>query len=130
MSGMTDYMEVKVLDAALNNTSFAVASQYISLHTGDPGETGASNVLTDSGYARKSASFGAAVSGAGTCTNDAEVVFNAIADAGPFVVTHFAIWDALTSGNCLIKGALATSKSFSLADVPRFPIGSLVVTAA
>ena len=131
MSGLSNYAEVAVLNALLNNISLAAgATIYAALHTGDPGEDGSGSVLSDSGYARKAVSFGSPVSGAGTCANDAEVIFNAIADAGPFVVTHFSIWDAVSGGNCLLKGALATGKSFSLDDVPRFPIGALVVTAA
>lgn len=130
MSALTDAYEVNVLNALLNNVALQEANQFISLHTADPGETGSTAELTDSGYARKSASFGTPVSGAGTCANDAEVLFNAIADAGPFTVTHFGIWTAATGGSCIIKGALATSKQFSQNDVPRFPVGSLVVTAA
>lgn len=130
MSGMTDYTEVAVLNAALNGVAFQVSNQYVQLHVGDPGESGASNVLSDSGASRKAGSFGSPTSGAGTCANDAEIVFNTIVDTGPFVVSHFSIWDALTSGNCILKGALAISKSFSQDDVPRFPVGSLIVTAA
>ena len=60
----------------------------------------------------------------------ADIDFVAIADAGPFVITHVGIWDAVSAGNLLYHAALSVSKSFSLADVPRFPSGSLVVSVA
>lgn len=130
MSGMSDFTEAAVLNAICNNSSFAVAQVYVSLHTADPGDASGANELTDSGYARKASSFGAAVSPGGTCANDAEVLGNAIADAGPFSVSHFGIWDAVSGGNYLGSAALATTKVFSQGDVPRFPVGALVLTAS
>jgi len=127
---MSDYLEGKVLDALCNNVSFAVAQVYVSLHTADPGDATGANELTDGGYARKSASFGTPVSPGGTCANDLEVLFNAISDTGPFTITHFGLWDAAVAGNYLGSGALATSKVFSQADTPRFPVGSLILTAS
>jgi hypothetical protein len=130
MAGLSDWAEVAVLNALLRNTSLVVTTPYISLHTADPGDSGAANELTDSGYARKSATFSAPTSGAGTTSNSADITFNAISDAGPFTVTHCGIWSAVSGGNLLISAALTTSKQFSQNDVPRFPTGSLTVTAA
>ncbi len=130
MSGLSDYAEVAVLNAILRNTSLQVTTVYTSLHTADPGDAGAANELTDSGYARKVATFDAPTSGAGTTQNSSDVTFNAIDDAGPFTVTHVGLWDSLTTGNLLLTAALTASKQFSLNDVPRFPAGSLTVTAA
>lgn len=130
MAGLSDYAEVAVLNALLRNTALQITTPYVSLHTADPGDAGAANELTDSGYARKSATFAVPTSGSGTTSNSAEITFNAIADAGPFTVTHIGIWDAVSGGNLLLTAALNASKQFSQNDVPRFPIGSLTVTAA
>ena len=126
MSAASDYLEVAVLNASLRNVALQVAATYISIHTADPTDAAASNELTDSGYARKVCTWDAPTSGAGTTANTADVDFNAIADAGPFTITHVGIWDAVTVGNLLYHAPLSVSKSFSLADVPRFPAGSLV----
>lgn len=130
MSGLSDYAEVAVINAILRNVALQVTAAYISLHTADPGDAGAANELTDSGYARKVATFDAPTSGAGTTQNSSDITFNAISDAGPFSVTHVGIWDAASAGNLLLTAALTASKSFSQNDVPRFPTGSLTVTAA
>lgn len=130
MAGLSDYAEVAVLNALLRNVALQVTQSYSSLHTADPGDTPAANELTDSGYVRKAVTFSAPTAGAGTTSNSADVTFNAIADAGPFVVTHVGLWDASSGGNMLISAALSASKSFSQNDVPRFPTGSLTVTAA
>ncbi len=128
MSGMSDYLEVALNNAVFNATSFSVTTVYVSLHTADPGDATGTSEVTDSGYVRKAGSFGAPVSGAGTCSNDAEVLFDALADVGTINLSYFGLWDAATVGNYLGSGTLATAKDFSQGDVPRFPIGSLVAT--
>lgn len=126
MTAATDYYEDKLARTTFQNEAYSVAQTYVSLHTSDPTDAAAATELTDSGYARIAASWNAPVVGAGTVSNSAAIEFNAIADAGPFTVTHIGIWDALSGGNLLIYAPLTVSKVFSLNDVPRFPIGSLV----
>jgi len=130
MTAASNYLEVQILNASLRNVALQVAATYISLHTADPTDAAAANELSDSGYARIICTWDAPTSGAGTCASAADVDFNAIADAGPFTVTHVGIWDAETVGNLLYHSPLSVSKSFSQADVPRFPGGSLVVSVA
>lgn len=130
MTGMSDYLEVQVNNAVFNNIALQVAQVYVGLHVADPGDASGVSEITDSGYIRKAASFGTPVSGAGTCANDAEVLFNALSDVATLNLSYFTIWDAATGGNYLGSGALATPKDFSQGDVPRFPIGSLVATMA
>lgn len=128
MAGMSDYLEVKINDAVFNATAFSVAQVYVSLHTGDPGDATGVSEITDSGYIRKAASFGTAHATNGTCANDAEVLFNALADVATLNISHFGLWDAASGGNYLGSGAVAVPKNFSQNDVPRFPIASLVST--
>lgn len=84
---------------------------YISLHTGDPGTTGANEVLvaTDASYVRKLAAFGAAA--AGQSANTGALTWTANAAATTYVVTHIGVWDALTAGNFIIGGALAVPET-------------------
>ncbi len=119
---ISNYAENKILDAVFNNTSYAVTTPYVSLHTADPGETGASEVGGGS-YARQSASFGAASSGA--VSNDVAITFTGMPIA---TVTHIGVWDASSSGNFLWGGALAASKSVGSGDTVTVPIGDLDVT--
>lgn len=84
---------------------------HISLHTSDPGKTGAGEVLvaTDSAYVRKVATFGAATLEVSAIT--AGLTWTAAAAATTYIVTHIGVWDAATGGNFLLGGALAVSET-------------------
>lgn len=75
---------------------------WVSLHTGDPGTTGASEV-TGGGYARLAVTWNAAAAGAKT--NATALSFST---AGATAVTHFGTWTAVTAGSYSIGGALAS----------------------
>lgn len=80
---------------------------YASLHTGDPGSTGASEATGGSpAYARKALSFGAASGGTATAS---EVTFDV--PAGTY--SHFGVWSASTGGTFRAGNALATSQVVS-----------------
>ena len=130
MTAASDYLEDKWLRTVFQNESFAVAATYVSLHTADPTDAAAATELTDSAYARIAGAWGVPTMGAGTVANSSAIEWAAIADAGPFTVTHVGIWDALSGGNLLMYAALTASKVFSQNDVPRFPTGSLTPKVA
>ena len=113
------YLRNKILDAVVNATSFSVAQVYVSLHTGDPGATGASEVAGGS-YIRKAASFGAA--SGGSAALDAAVEFSGMPSC---TVTHVGFWDAESSGNFLQGGALTAQKVVAAGDTFRFAVGAL-----
>jgi hypothetical protein len=58
---VANYAENKILDALFNNVSLAVATPYIKLHIGDPGEDCTANAAVET--TRKLVSFGVAASG-------------------------------------------------------------------
>ena len=120
---ISNYLENKLLDAVFNATAFNVTGDpYISLHTADPGETGASEV-TGGSYARQQAAFGAAASGA--LSNSANIDF---AGMPAVTVTHVGVWDAASAGNFLWGGALTASKVVNSGDTFRLPAADLDVT--
>ncbi len=119
---ISNYAEVLILDKFLRNVDFTITTVYVSLHTADPGETGASEVSGGS-YARQACAFDAAASGA--TANSALETFSSM----PAVtVTHAGLWDAASSGNFLMGGALATSKVLNSGDTFEIAIGDLDVT--
>ena len=130
MTAASDYLEDKVQRAIFLGEAFSVPQTYVSLHTADPTDAAAATELSDSGYVRKAGAWTAPIMGAGTVSNSAAIEFAAIADAGPFTITHVGIWDALNGGNLLEYAPLSTAKVFSQNDVPRFPTGSLTPKAA
>lgn len=123
---ISDYLEKKILDKVFRNTDFTVTNPYCSLHTADPGETGASEV-TGGSYARQLMEMDAAHATNGTTQNTNTEDFTLM----PAVtVTHVAFWDASSAGNCLWSGALSASKVVNSGDTFRIVAGALVVTLA
>lgn len=125
MSAATDYLETEWIKYAFTATAMGTrpTAWYVALHTGDPGETGASNEVTDSGYARQSATFTQTV---GEVVTSNSQTFPAIVD-GSITISYFSVWDAVSSGNCLMKGPLDLAKNFGIGDVPSFGTGELVL---
>lgn len=122
---MSDYLEEKLLLHTFKNTAYtSPTTVYLSLHTADPGETGASE-CTGGSYARQAIAFSAASNPAGTIANSGTVTFSSMPAA---TVTHFAIWDASSAGNCLITGALGSSKTVGAGDTVSFAASSVVIT--
>jgi hypothetical protein len=116
---ISNYAENKLLDT-LGNTSFAVTTAYVKLHTGDPGETGTSNAATEA--TRKAVSWSAAASG--SKASSATLSWTNVSTTETY--SHWSMWDASTAGNCLWTGALATSASVTAGDT--FEITSLTLT--
>lgn len=127
----TNYLELQILDH-LNgvNTWTASATAYLALHTGNPGETGASNEVSGGSYARKAVTndnteWSAASSGAAHNLNVQQFV-QATANWG--TITHFSVWDAASGGNCMFYGALNASKVINSGDYFEFAATALVIT--
>ncbi len=119
--GLSNLGEAAVLAALMTG-------RYISLHTADPGNTGADEVSGGS-YARVAqGTFGSAGSNPTTLSNSAAIDFPT-ATGSWGTVTHFGIWDAVSGGNFLGGYALTTPKLVADTDVARFQSGSLQVTA-
>jgi len=128
MSAMSDYLENEILDHILGTGAYTMPSTvYVGLSTGSFNDDNSGTELSGSNYARESISFGAASSG--TASNDAAVEFNA-ATGSWGTVSHFGIFDALTSGNLLIHGALTASKVIETGDILKIAIGDMDITAA
>ena len=99
---------------------------FLSLHTGDPGETGASNELSGNGYARQSIAF--TVSG-DTATSSTSQSFGPNSGSNWGTVTHFAIWTASSGGTCLYVGAWSGGVAYAVGDTATVAAGQVTVTA-
>ncbi len=110
MGIMSLYMEKKVLDKMLRGVDFTLSTVYVSLHTSNPGITGAGEVAGGS-YARQAVGhslWNAAATASDTgseCTNNATITFASIPAS---TLTYVGIWDAVSGGNFLIGGAFQT----------------------
>jgi hypothetical protein len=116
---ISNYAELKLLDT-LGNTSFAVATCYVKLHTGDPGEDGTNNAATEA--TRKLVSWSSASSG--SKASSAALTWTNVSTTETY--THWSMWDASSSGNCLWTGALSASAAVTAGDT--FEITSLTLS--
>ena len=132
----SDYLELKLLDHLLGGPDYSrPANVWFALFTDDPGDDDSGTEVSGGAYARaqvanNDTNFPAAslVSGVGTKTNGTTVQFPQ-ATAAWGTVTHFGIYDAATSGNLLIHGALGSARSVASGDSPRFLANAFVLTA-
>lgn len=114
--------ELLILDAVFNNVSLALATPHVSLHTADPGETGANEVAGGT-YVRQAAGWDPA--GSGAVVLDGALDFTLM----PAVtVTHVGIWSASTAGTFVWGGALSASKVVNAGDTFHFNDGAITVT--
>lgn len=137
--------ETAILQLIFNNTnlanigdatglrgSSAAGSFYISLHTGDPGETGSN--ATEAAYTGYGRIAVARTAGGFTISGDtvsnAAIVQFAACTAGSSTLTHFAIQTASAGDTMIFKGALTGSLIVNPGIAPKFEIGALQATAA
>jgi hypothetical protein len=122
MAGLSDYLENAVLNWLRGtNMPTAPTTVYLSLHTGDPGETGAAEHGSTGGYVRRAVTLTAPPS---PITNSAAVEFPQATVNYTAAITHGGLWDALTIGNFLGGGALSASRTITSGIIPRFAAGA------
>lgn len=124
IAGFSNFLENKVLDHVFGGTTYTQpATIYVSLHTADPDEDGSGAEVSGGSYARQVATMAAAASGA-KATN-ADLVYTNMPAA---TVTHVGLWDAVSAGNFLGGGALATPKTTGAGDTFQITSGNLTIS--
>lgn len=126
MAEFSDYLEAKLLNHVLRNTSYTPPNTvYVGLFTAAPTDTTSGTEVSGGSYARQSLSVTTAT--AGIVTSSADVTFpQATANWG--TVSHIGLLDAVTSGNLLMYTPLTTSKTIETDDILKINSGSLTVT--
>lgn len=92
--------------AGKNKALGALNITTVSLHTGAPGDAGASNEVAGGSYARQSIAFAAAAAGA----RDSSSVPTFDVPGGS-TVSHCALWDDV--GDCVATGVLSAAETFA-----------------
>jgi len=128
MSALSNYAEKLLLDWLMTTAAAArPTSWFAAVFTDAPSDTGGGTEVSGSGYARQAVTFGAATSPAGTTQNSGVVSFTASGgDWG--VVTHFAIFDAVSGGNMLWHGPMVAPRTIQNADTLSFSAGAIALT--
>lgn len=146
MSKMSDYLEEKLINHILRNSSFAMPSTiYIALFTDDPTDANvtanecSTSAASWTTYARQDASGGiggpasgwnAPGSTDGTTENAKVITFPSNDGAPSVTVSHIGIYDQLTGGNLLFHAPLQSSKTLLQGDVLSFAAASITITFA
>lgn len=122
-------LEVSLLNWAFTDAAAPTRPNawYVSLHTGDPGETGA-NEMTGTGYVRDAATFSDATTGAAGCSNEADAVFTNSGATSWTEATYFGVWSAETNGTFYGGGALGVNRTIGAGDTGTFAVGDLDIT--
>jgi hypothetical protein len=108
-------------DAAQNAAIVPATGYFLSLHTADPGITGAS----ESTEGRKAITF-ASSSGGTQASNSSQSWPSAV--GGTY--THFGVWTAVTAGTYLRGGQLGASISPPAASTISVASGGITFTAS
>ena len=126
MAEMSNYLENKLLDHVLRNTSYtSPTTVYVGLYTSNPDEGNTGTEVSGGSYARQSLSVTTA--SGGIVTSSADVSFpQATGSWG--TISHIGLLDALTSGNLLMYTELTTSKVIESGDVLKIATGSLTAS--
>ena len=95
MSAFSNYLEGKIVDHFLRNTSVSSPTTvYLALFESDPGEDASGTETAYTGYARQASTW-TVLDGAGETKNNASVSFPANGNASASVtISHAAIFDS------------------------------------
>lgn len=134
---MSTYAANKTLDFWLRGVAMvAPTAVYISLHTADPGNSGANEVslVAWPAYIRKDPAAGGAIAtgwlaaAAKATTNLLDMLWPGNNGAGAITITHFGIWDAPTAGNFIIGDAITVPRTLQPTDQNIAKAGVITVT--
>ena len=120
---LTNYLENKLLDHFLGTTAYTMPTVYVGLFTVAPGDAGGGTEVTGGSYARQTAAFSAASSGA--TSNSGNIDFTGMPAATTVAI---ALFDASTSGNMLVHGTLTVNKTTDAGDTLRIATGDLDIS--
>jgi hypothetical protein len=142
-TSLTDYYENKIVDHLFRNTALSEsspASYYVGLLTASCSDSSAGTEVSGGDYARVAVTRGTSAwkgthgstTGASSGTNGTISNAGAITFPAPTAnwgtITHFAIYDASTSGNQILCQSLTASKTVNNGDAaPAFAIDALTI---
>ena len=136
MSGFSTYLAQRLISATLGSAGGSGGSAftpptalYLALFTSDPTDDNVTtNEVAGAWYARKATGSWSVPVGAGanSSSNSNQILFSAVTDAA-VTVSHWGIYDALTSGNLLYSDTVGTAKTFNIGDVPVVAASALSV---
>lgn len=131
---LTDSAETMLLNWMFTNAAAPdrPTAWEVSLHTGDPTETGlVAEVLVaaDADYVRKAITFADSVAGS-ACLSELAVTHTPAVAATPYTVTHITVHATAPGAVALISGALQVPQLIDNANPLSLSIGEIVAALA
>jgi hypothetical protein len=123
MAALSDHAEDLLLKWLLTDASVTrPTAWYLALYSAAPNDAGGGTELSGSGYSRQAVDFGTDGK-----SNVEDVVFEA--SGGDWAeATHVGIFDAPTSGNLILYGAMTAPKQLDDGDTLTFAAGAIDVS--
>lgn len=126
MAAKSDFLEKAILDHVLRVAAYTQPTAlYVALYTTATTDAGGGTEVVGGSYARQTATFAAATSGAGATSNTNSINF---LNMPAVTVTHLGIRDAITGGNLLYHGALTSPQVVAAGQAFTLAVGDLDVT--
>ena len=114
---LSTYGGNKAIAHVTGQSAWTMPTPYVSLHNGNPGNSGA-NELSYLGYSRSQPATGWNAASTGVpATNDGDITFAEV-PAGGITVTHIGIWDAVSGGNFIFGFSIPT-RNFPAGTTPK-----------
>ncbi len=131
MGSKSDYLENKILDHILRNTTYTqAATVYSALYTVIPSDSTAGTEVTNasSGYTRVATTFcTAGLTVAGQSVNTGAVTFATAAAA--YTIVGWALHETSTVGvGSVLYWATVTTLAIAINDQATFAVGGIVIT--
>lgn len=125
MSGFSTYYA----QAKINADFVGTTNKYLALFVADPTDNNVTaNEVVGAWYARKQITGWAAPTGTAVSTsNSNQLTFNAVTGVA-VAISHWALYDAASSGNLIASGAWSETKTFNVDDVFVVNANELVLT--
>jgi hypothetical protein len=126
MTDMTNYLENAFLNHMLRNVALSSpVTVYLALFNTPTTDAGGGTEVSGVSYARQSVTFGAPSDG--ITTNSVKITFPAAGAGGWGIVTHGAIFDAVSSGNMLYHGPFNEETIVPQGRTVEIPVNDLTV---
>lgn len=128
MAGFSTHLAHALMNHVFRGTAYtAPAGTYLALFIADPTDENLTiNEASAAWYARQQVTSWTAPE-AGVSSNSNAISFPAVTGSA-ITITHWGIYDALTSGNLLASGVFPTSKVLNVDDQMTVAENALVLT--
>lgn len=129
MAGFSTYLAQKLVDHVFRGAAYIPpVGTYLALFVADPTDNNVTaNEVVAAWYARQQVTAWSAPVGSGSTTrNSNQITFPAVTN-NAVTITHWAIYDAATTGNLLASGAFASSTVLNVNDVFVLNAGDVVL---